>query len=866
MTVTLTPLRRRALAGLAGLATAATALLVPTAATAAPAPAAEQAADLASRFTLAVMPDTQFYSRYSADQFLPRYGTDPFRTQTAWLAENHDALNIPFVTHLGDVVDQVTVPRQWEAADTAMKNLEEARVPYSILPGNHDVLDSNDDLYDDQYDLAAEPYLTTFGPQRTASQASLENGSDPTGLNQFHVFEAEGQQFLVLALAWRASDATLAWADQVMADHPTLPTILTTHQVIDIDNDGVSPRPTDYGDRLWDKLIKGNDQIFLTLNGHFHGAARQTLVNDFGHEVTEVVIDYQMAYEGGNGYLGLYEFDLTNNEIDVQTASPWVTSKPADMLTSYDQPFLEGPQQQFTLPIDFAARFAGFNPSFSAGEPTRSSLSQAARDILLDGFEGTPVGTTEAPGSTEDYPHVDGTLAHWRPSADQGVIDEGEAVVDVAGGNDLHRASLSASGSATAEVGDVTVTADADPLSSAGAAMCFANSDKTQGRFSYLVTDADASVNDAKLDDGYTIETFLKVDPSWSEDTNAWAKAVVRSGNRSKIGVPETRWDWTASPAALGLSNLKELQWTEVPSDASKGDRTAWSGEIVLDRWMHVALVNDPATAATTMYVDGAPVLRNTTDSAGQAFQQGMPWLFGSDWVDDKATNGWAGCIGETRVIDHPTNASQWLTARADLTGLAVTAPAAGVALDGASTVSVSGTGLAGATVTLGGALGGSAVVGADGVWRVDAVAAGGSGAARASLAAAAAAALPAGEHVATATQSLGTRSAAAVEFRFSTAAVVDPGAPGAPGAGAGAGSGAGQPGAGAPGAGTSGGAATVARDGSLAYTGASLVAPVSVAVLLMLLGGVLLVVRRRRAAAAAVAPRGLGDGAGRTS
>jgi hypothetical protein len=393
--------------------------------------------------------------------------------------------------------------------------------------------------------------------------------------------------------------------------------------------------------------------------------------------------------------------------------------------------------------------------------------------------------------------------------------------------------------------------------------MCFVDSDKAAGRFSYLTTDEGASVNDARFEDGYTIETFLKVDADWSEDANAWSKAIVRSGNRSQIGVPETRWDWTASPAALGLSNLKELQWTEIPSDPAKGDRTAWSGEVVLDRWMHVALVNDPASATTTMYVDGAPVLRNTVDTAGQTVQQGMPWLFGSDWVDDRATNGWAGCIGETRVVDHPTEASQWLTARADLTGLTVGEPV----LDATgAVVAVGGTGLAGATVTLGGALGGSTVVAAGGTWSVVPTGAGLSADAAGAPADAAGVSLAAAEQlVATATQSLGTRSAAPVEFRFAAAVepvdpadppVVDPGTGGAlPGDGGASGSGgtsSGGTGAGT-GAGTAGGAGTDAataggtRDG-LAWTGAELIGGALAAAGLLLAGlGAVVVARRRR-------------------
>ncbi|MCZ2804594.1 metallophosphoesterase [Modestobacter sp. VKM Ac-2983] len=712
-------------ATVAGLATAG-GLVTAGPAAAAPAevaPGAAAATEPASRFTLAVLPDTQFYSRYAESEFErpDRYGdgNNPFAVQTEWLAEHADELRIPFVAHLGDVVDQVNQEGEWRTADAAMQTLDDADLPYSVLAGNHDVRNSASNWFDDQYDLAAEPFLRWFGPDRAAEQSTY-GGSDPTGMNQYHVFEAEGQQFMVLALSWRASDATLRWADEVMAQHPTVPVILTSHDIIGIQDDGVSPQETGYGLRLWDQLIRSNDQIFMTLNGHFHGATQLVKQNDAGHPVTQVLMDYQMAYEGGNGYLGLFEFDLTNDTISVQTGSPWVVAKPQEKLTSYDQAFLEGPNQQFTLDIDFEQRFAGFNPAFTAGSADEPSLTQAARDILLDGFVAPDPITTSLPGSTTDYPVVEGTLAHWRMNGRNGVVAQGGVIRDVAGNNrnNLMRVPIAQSGSPTAQLGDVRFTDDANPFSSDGAAVCFANSSKQTDRYSYLTTRSDAPVNTAALADGYTIETFLKIDESWTQSDNAWMKAIVRSGNRSEIGVPRTRWDWTASPVALGLSNLKEFQWTEVPIDTAKGDRTAWSGEIMVDTWVHVAVVNDPATATTTMYVDGAPVLRNASNTVGHGLDGAMPWLFGADWVDDQATNGWNGCIGETRVVDHPIGQDEWLTARVDLDGLTVTTPAPDATLS--RTVTASGTGTPGATVTVEANIDRRVTVGADGVWRAN--------------------------------------------------------------------------------------------------------------------------------------------------
>src|ERR1700742_4030350 len=70
-----------------------------------------------SSFLLGVLPDTQFYSRYSSanqgDLFMQRYGTEPYIEQTKWLAANKDNLKIPFVTHLGDIVDRANQTQEW---------------------------------------------------------------------------------------------------------------------------------------------------------------------------------------------------------------------------------------------------------------------------------------------------------------------------------------------------------------------------------------------------------------------------------------------------------------------------------------------------------------------------------------------------------------------------------------------------------------------------------------------------------------------------------------------------------------------------------------------------------------------------------
>ncbi|WP_051606737.1 LamG-like jellyroll fold domain-containing protein [Microbacterium sp. CH12i] len=544
-----------------------------------------------------------------------------------------------------------------------------------------------------------------------------------------------------------------------------------------------------------------------------------------------------MAYEGGDGYLGLLEFDLTNGQINAQTASPWVVSKPQETLTSYDQPFLEGPQQQYSIAIDFAERFAGFSSDFGTGTtPDEPSLTQRAREILLTGFDGPDPIDTELPGDERDYVEALGTVAHWRFNGMDGVVDAGIVVPDVAGDNDLRRVDPTTTNAVGAEWADVTIESeDVHGFSSDGAAVCFA--DSSGSRYSYLTTAPDAAINDVDLTDGYTIETFVKLDANWDASQNGWSKALVRTGNRSQTNMPPSQWDYTASPTALGISNLREFQYSTLSNDATKGDRVNWSGEIMTDSWSHVAIVNDPETQTTTMYVDGAPVLRNAVDAVGMTWNEGMPWILGADWVDNAARNGWNGCIGETRVIDRATTPDEWLTQRADLEGLTISSAPTGMLPAGTESGDFSGTGLPGADVRITApsvpATAATAVapkMAADPVTTVDE-----NGRWTLTLTG-----LAAGSYEAQITQALGSRMAAPVSARFEIAAEATP-PPTDPGSGNGNGS---EPGTGS-GAGSDGHA-----EGTLPATGldqAFWTTMLALGSALLVAGGVIAVRARRR-------------------
>ena len=682
----------------------------------------EPAEDQRSSFTLPILPDTQFYSRYSASQFVPAYGTNPFEVQTNWIVENQDELNIPFVAHVGDVVDQEWVTGEWDAAEKAMKILTDGGVPYSVAPGNHDVKDMNARSSEG----ISGNYLSRFSASKLKAQAGDRLiGTYQNGLSSAYLFEAEGHQWMSLAFAWNASDDTIAWAQGILDAHPNVPVIVTSHSIINIAEDQLSPAPWWFGDLLWDTLIRKNDQIIMTVNGHFHGSTSQTRVNDAGHPVYQVLADYQMAADGGNGIMPLIEFDLTNNRIDIETVSPWVTRKHADTIASSDTPVLDGPWQSFSVDLDFGARFGW---TVDPADEDNGDLSERVKAIAAAGWEGTGGDDAKAAaGSSADYIEADGTLAHWRfGGIEEGVVDETTEIPDVAGESPMYRNPIDET-DAVEELEDVTVTHENVPFYSADfGAVCFDNSQRnTTGpdRMSFLSTEYGAPITMADLDSdsGYTIETFLQLDAQWTETANRWSAAITRGGSRQWSGINDSS-DPGAGAAWLGVSNLREYQWSAADTD-THNSYTLWSGEIMQSAWHHVAIVNDPKADTVVMYVDGVPVLRNASGVGGMMAADFMPWIIGASTWDTEPEHGWHGCVGETRVVDHALKTSQFLTNRVDIDGdgahFALTTDTGTVLASDAVVSEVTGTGFAGATVTVEDAATGSTTVAADGTWTI---------------------------------------------------------------------------------------------------------------------------------------------------
>jgi calcineurin-like phosphoesterase family protein len=262
----------------------------------------------AQNFSIVVLPDTQFYSE--------RY-PQIFANQTQWIVDNKDRLNIKFVIHEGDIVEDADNDTQWKRASKSMSVLD-GKIPYGILPGNHD---ENVSEY--------EKYF----PAMRYKNYSYWGGSHANNTCNYQLFSALGFDFIVVNLRWNPDSDDIMWANGVLKNYSERKTILVTHGYI---NEYGIRSVHGLGDTsyIWNELIAPNESIFLVLCGHAHGESRRTDIVD-GKAIHQVLANYQERPNGGSGWLRIMEFrknetKTSNWDIVVKTYSPYLNKYETD--------------------------------------------------------------------------------------------------------------------------------------------------------------------------------------------------------------------------------------------------------------------------------------------------------------------------------------------------------------------------------------------------------------------------------------------------------------------------------------------------------------------------------------------------------
>ena len=254
-------------------------------------------------FTIIVLPDTQYSSMSYPHIYL---------AQTQWIIDNKDALNIVYVAHEGDIVENSDQTAEWENADAAMSLLEDPvetglqdGLPYGVIPGNHDQPST---LYN-QY----------FGVSRFQGRSYYGGHYSPTDNdNNFTLFSAGGMDFIVINIAYGLDKDpnVLVWADQLLKDWSERQAIVVSHSLL------YNGNPAEFngqGNQAYNAL-KDNPNLFLMLCGHNYTEGINTSEYN-GNTTYTLLANYQILYEG-DGWLRIMRFSPAAGEITVTTYSP----------------------------------------------------------------------------------------------------------------------------------------------------------------------------------------------------------------------------------------------------------------------------------------------------------------------------------------------------------------------------------------------------------------------------------------------------------------------------------------------------------------------------------------------------------------
>ena len=267
-------------------------------------------------FTIVALPDTQHYSDKYPETYL---------AQTRWIVEQREARNIACVLHLGDVTNDNS-PRQWENAVKAMKQLD-GKVPYFMSPGNHDYGPGGSGteratLFSKYFPDDGWKGAKTFGGFYDREPERVENS--------FHLFSAAGRKFLVLCLEFGPRKDVVRWANEIAAKYADREAILVTHVYMYDDDTRYDFRkfagkqlwnPHTYGmakasgddvsdgEELWQQLVSRHENFIFTMNGHVlnDGLGRVSTATSGRRDVMQMLVNFQMRPQGGDGWLRLLE-------------------------------------------------------------------------------------------------------------------------------------------------------------------------------------------------------------------------------------------------------------------------------------------------------------------------------------------------------------------------------------------------------------------------------------------------------------------------------------------------------------------------------------------------------------------------------
>ncbi|OGR04263.1 MAG: hypothetical protein A2284_00320 [Deltaproteobacteria bacterium RIFOXYA12_FULL_61_11] len=292
------------------------------------------AADLVP-FSIVLVPDTQYYTSKQGNG-----EENTYWKQMRWIRDHRETENILMAVHLGDITGS-NEPEQWEIASAAHRILDQADLPYSVVPGNHDYLGKSSASF-----RSRTFFDSHFPASRFSGRAWFGGSLGSSNVNNYTLFENGAQKFLVLSLEYAPRKDTLCLAEDLLARHPDRRVIVATHCYLTKGGAYAEGCPNpDYGtvgaagETVWDEFVSRYSSIFLVVSGHVNESAHAPRTGNAGNTVQQLVVDYQAEAAcnakspdqcndhckagtyTGNGWLRQLVFDPAVGQVQARTFS-----------------------------------------------------------------------------------------------------------------------------------------------------------------------------------------------------------------------------------------------------------------------------------------------------------------------------------------------------------------------------------------------------------------------------------------------------------------------------------------------------------------------------------------------------------------
>lgn len=266
-------------------------------------------------FTFVVESDTQYYNEdYDGNPEQDVDGLYQYQLDIhEWVLANRERMNIQYMFHDGDIIDDEHLEPEWENADKAYKMLDEAGMPYGVLAGNHDVGHLSGDY---------TSFSQYFGEARY-NQNPWYGQSYKDNRGHYDLISVGGIDFIMIYMGWGVGDEEIQWMNDILAQYPERKAILNFHEYL-LASGGLGEEPQ----RIHDEVVAVNPNVCMVLSGHYHNAQTRVESFDDNHDgvddrtVYQMLFDYQGLKAGGMGYIRLMHFDLEGEKIIIRTYSP----------------------------------------------------------------------------------------------------------------------------------------------------------------------------------------------------------------------------------------------------------------------------------------------------------------------------------------------------------------------------------------------------------------------------------------------------------------------------------------------------------------------------------------------------------------